>query len=67
MFGIAITGSDGEENYWTGAEAWNANVEDAAVFSSEANAEAAIAILRRAIPDLSPSVYVVELTGEDDD
>jgi hypothetical protein len=68
VFGIAIISDEDEVQYWTGdAEIWNADVEEAAIFSSEANAEAAIEVLKRAIPNLSITVCVVELEPEDEE
>jgi hypothetical protein len=65
MFAVAILDPDNEEHYWTGEEEpWVSDVEEAAIFYEESYAKAAIEILRRAIPKLSPTVHVVELEDE---
>jgi hypothetical protein len=62
VFAIAIMGPENELNYWTGdPDMWEADASVAAIFTDESYAEAAIGILRRAIPELSTTVHVVEL------
>lgn len=62
MFAIAVMGPENELNYWTGdPDMWEADASVAAIFCEESYAEAAVSILRRAIPELSTTVHVVEL------
>jgi hypothetical protein len=67
VFGLAILGADQKPQYWTGGDAWDQDPGEAVIFYSESNAESTIDVLKKAFPDLSSTVHVVELEDEEDD